>query len=149
MKLKSLILCVALTASAVFLSGCGGGGGDDYYDEDTPFSVSAFVDDRPVAGSVTATATQTLDVTAGESFELTTTDQVDWTVLIGGQPIEGSGNTILYGGVTIQEVFRSSTRYAADTSSRSSFVGPVTLTLIARSRFNPQQSVTINVRIGN
>ncbi len=149
MKLKSLILCAVLSASALILSGCGGGGDDGYYDDDYAFTVSAVVDDRPVSGSVAPGASRTLELSAGESFELTTTGPVDWTVIIGGQEIAGAGNTIIYGGVTIQELFRSSTRFAAATSRRSPLPGPVTLALVARSRANPQQSVTIQVRITN
>jgi hypothetical protein len=83
----------------------------------------------------------------GDSFELTTSVPVDWTVTVAGQSIAGAGNTIFYAGASIQELSRSSTHWAGQTSAQAYLVAPVNLTLIARSRVDFRQVVTIDVRI--
>lgn len=150
MKFKSLVLSGVLFLGLGVLAGCGGGGDDAYdVDEDDSFtlSVSAQVNAQPVEGSVPAGESETLVVSVGESFELTSTVPVDWTVIVAGQPIEGAGATILYGGAVIQETFRSGRRWAAQTSTGSYLVAPVNLTLLARSRADFYQVVAIDVRI--
>ncbi len=145
MKFKSLVLGLVLAAGMGALAGCGGG---EIYDDDAfILSVSAQVNDEFVEGSVPAGEAETLVVSVGDSFELTTSVPVDWTVIVAGQAIAGAGNTILYGGATIQEMSRSSNHWAGQTSATAYLLAPVNMTLVARSRVDLRQVVTIDVRI--
>lgn len=149
MKFKSLVLSCVLAVGVGALAGCGGGDIDDDLAVDDVFILSVFaqVNDQLVDGGVPAGESETLVVSAGDSFELNTTEPVDWTVIVAGQAISGAGNTILYGGATIQETSRSADHWAAQTSAQDYLLAPVSLTLVAKSKIDFRQVVTIDVRI--
>lgn len=147
-SLASLASLLLLSATLV-LSGCGGGGEDDP-GQPAAFDVGALVDGQPVRGiDVFPGEEQTLYVSAGQTFELDSSGPVDWTVVIGGQTIAGSGNTIDYAGATIQETLTTATRFAASTFADDPLAAPVQVILYATSRDDPDQTARINVVITN
>jgi hypothetical protein len=137
-----------LAGAALLLSGCGGG--VDYALPPPAFDIGALVAGRPVAGvDVTPGFEQTIYLAIGQSFELDSTAPVAWTVEIGGTTIAGSGNTIFYGGATIQETLMTTIQFAANTSSAAALATPVPITILATSLDDPSQVARIDLILTN
>ena len=135
-------LCVLVMASLV-LAGCGGG---DYYPPPPAFEIGALVDGHPVAGlDVLPGTTQELHIPAGASFDLHSSGPVNWTIIVAGRVIPGIGNTISFGGATIQEVLRTDFKFGADTFPPAPLLAPVRITIVATSLVDANQFGTVEV----
>ncbi|MBW8833225.1 MAG: hypothetical protein JF606_28365 [Burkholderiales bacterium] len=143
--LRSYALIAAL-ASTLSLTACGGGGSADV----VTFDIGVAVGGQPLSGvQVTAGASQTISIIAGQSIELDASEPVAWTLEVGGSTVTGSGTTVYYAGATITQTAVSDSRIVVDTSAAFPLVAPVPITFIATSTLDSAQVATVNVLITN
>jgi hypothetical protein len=146
MRSIAIGLSTLLVSATLALTGCGGGGDDPQ----PAFEVGALVNGHPQANiDVLPGEQQTVYVIVGDDFELDSSGPVQWTVVVGGNTIDGTGNTIFYGGATIQETLTTTAQFAATTSSATALSADVPITLYATSLDDPGQVARIDVVITN
>jgi hypothetical protein len=126
------------------LSACGGG------DPAVSFDIGVVVAGQPVSGVlVQPGGAQNITISAGESIELDASEPVQWTLLVGGSAVTGSGTTVYYQGVNIAVTGLSSSRIALDTYAAYPLTVAVPITLTAISIIDSAQVATVNVLIAN
>lgn len=148
--MRSVAVCAGalLVSATLLLSGCGGGGSDN--PPPPNFDIGVLLNGHPVTGvDVFPGDEQTLYVTAGQTFELDSSGPVSWTLVVAGSTIAGAGNTISYGGATLQEILTTASQFAAITSEDAPLPAPVPITLYATSLDDSSQVARFNIVITN
>lgn len=134
----------AALVSTLLLSACGGGDPAVYFD------IGVIVAGQPVSGVVVQPgASQNISISAGQSIELDASEPVQWTLMVGGSAVSGSGTTVYYQGVNITITALSSSRIALDTYAPYPLAVAVPISLTAISTVDSAQVATMNVLITN
>ncbi len=141
-----------LLSAILLVQGCGGGVALVISDSSprVDFDIVAAVDGRVVPGlQVFPGQAQTLVIRAGQSFVLDSNNPVVYSLVVGGSPIIGSGNLILFGGVSIQETRLTRLQYGASTSAGGFLPAPVPITVYATSVYDTNQVARVDIVITN
>jgi hypothetical protein len=155
MKSITKLFSGLLLSAALLLSGCGGGSVDVVVDAGPPpiaFDVVLFASGVQVPGvEVLPGEEQTVYLRVGQSFILDSSNPVAWSVVVGGQGILGTGNTIFYGGATVLETRTTNFEFEAQTflTNPAPLPVPVPLTFYATSLSFPGQVAKINIVLTN
>lgn len=129
-------------AALLALSACGGG--------EVSFDIGILVGGQPVSGVVIQPGQpQQISIRAGESLELDASEPVQWTLMVGGSAVSGSGTSVSYQGVTITVTALSSSRIALDTYAPYLLASPVPIRLSAVSTLDASLVATVDVLITN
>jgi hypothetical protein len=140
--------------STMLLAGCGGGASLDIVVDgsDIPaFDVIMFANGvRVPAVLVEPGFEQTIELPAGNNFELATSGPVAWTVVTGGVEVQPLvGGSVFYSGITLSPTNITNARYAANTSKAGLLANPVVVTFIATSTQDTSQKAQINIVLTN
>jgi hypothetical protein len=131
-------------AATLLLSACGGG------DPTVLFDIGIVVAGQPVSGVVVQPgAAQNISISAGQSIELDASEPVQWTLMVGGTAVTGSGTTVSYQGVNITVTALSASRIALDTYAPFPLSVAVPITLTATSTIDSAQVATVFALITN
>jgi hypothetical protein len=158
-----------LVSSTVLLTACGGGvdvgvngviagGGSISANVHVPlifaqyddFDLIMLANGRQVPGvQVFPGEAQTVFLPVGQTFLLDSNGPVTWNVQVAGSPIVGVGNTISYGGATVNETLRTSLQIGGSTFASGLLVAQVPITYIATSVYHPDQVARITIVLTN
>lgn len=145
-RLGRSLAVLASFVAALGLSACGGGGSDG----GASFNIGVLVGGQPVSGvAIVPGSRQNVSIFAGQSIELDANEPVEWTLLVGGSAVTGSGTTVYYAGVSVTLTAVSDSRIIVDTSASYPLSGAVPITLVATSTFDSAQVATVNILITN
>jgi hypothetical protein len=150
---KRLLAAFAI-GSTMLLAGCGGGASLDIVVDgsDIPaFDVIMFANGvRVPTVLVEPGFEQTIELPAGNNFELATSGPVAWTVVTGGVEVQPQvGGLVVFSGITLSPTTITNARYAANTSRAGLLANPVVVTFIATSTQDPSQEAQINIVLTN
>ena len=153
------LFSAAAVSASLLLSGCGGGEVEVGIDatvtvppvQVAAFDVAMFVNGQRLTGvGVFPGEVQDVDIFAGQTFELTASGPVAWTVVIGGSVVDAPpGSSIFYNNATIVPTLITNARYAASTGRQGFLPNPVVMTLIATSLTDSRQEAQLNVVVNN
>ena len=154
MRAVKAFLAVLAIGSTLLVSGCGGGGSLDIVVDgsDLPaFDVIMFANGVRVPGVLVEPGfEQTIELPAGNNFELATSGPVAWTVVTGSVEVQPLvGGSVVYSGITLSPTTITNARYAANTSRAGLLANPVVVTFVATSKQDPNQEAQINVVLTN
>ncbi|MGN6524825.1 MAG: hypothetical protein ACTHL8_00415 [Burkholderiaceae bacterium] len=144
-------LALLAAAGLASLAGCGG---DVYWGDGgwADFDVIAAVDGHRVHGfDAFPGDEQVVHAVVGDAVELDSSGWVDWTIAAGDGPDTSThaGDTFQVDEVTVSETVVNSGQIALSLSATAPLAAPVTVTIYAISRDDPDQVARIDIVVSD
>jgi hypothetical protein len=141
-------------AAATALSGLAGCGGDVYWDDGgwADFDVIAAVDGHRVTGFDAFPGDErVVHAVVGDAVELDSSGWVTWTIAAGDGPdtTTHAGDTFQANEVTVSETVVNPGQIALSLAATGPLAAPVTVTIYATSRDDPDQVARIDVVVSD
>jgi hypothetical protein len=156
--MKTINFCVRalVTASAVFVAGCGSGYVETAQVSPPLFTNIAFKLDMFINGDfvpqvyVEPGYEQDVPMQAGSKFEVIASGPVQWTVTIDGTVVNPPlGTAVVFNGATLFPITISSGRYTAIASAQGFLSRAPVISIIATSLVDSRQEANINIFLTN